>query len=114
MIEEQNSMFLADLTGRNIVGSEDEEKVLWYRITIAKTPKLIEFVHEHCLPERLQEKLESQDVLLWQSEGTWLHKSANGRYTYYIYYEDRAATLLVSWELTEEQIAAATRALMNA
>ena len=114
LIEEQNSLFLADLTGRNIVGEDESQKVLWYRITVVKTPKLIDFAHANCLPEHLQEKLESQDVLLWQSEGTWLHRSDNGMYTYYIYYEDRAATLLVNWELTEEQISVATQALINA
>lgn len=114
LIEEQNSFVLADLTGRNIVGEDEDQRVLWYRITVAKTPKLIDFAHANCLPEYLQEKLEAQDVLLWQSEGTWLHKSDNGMHTYYIYYADRAVTLLVNWELTEEQITTATQALINA
>lgn len=114
LIEEQSSLFLEDLTGRNIVGTEETEKILWYRVTVAKTSKLTEFTHAHCLPEHLQEKLEAQDVLLWQSEGTWLHRGTNGMYTYYIYYADRAATLLVNWELTEQQIAIATQALLSA
>lgn len=114
LIEEQSSLFLEDLTGRNIVGTEETEKILWYRVTVTKTSKLTEFTHAHCLPEHLQEKLEAQDVLLWQSEGTWLHGGTNGMYTYYIYYADRAATLLVNWELTEQQIAIATQALLSA
>ena len=114
LIEEQSSLFLEDLTGRNIVGTEETEKILWYRVTVTKTSKLTEFTHAHCLPEHLQEKLEAQDVLLWQSEGTWLHRGTNGMYTYYIYYADRAATLLVNWELTEQQIAIATQALLSA
>lgn len=114
LIEEQTSPFLADLTGRNIVDEEGDTWTLWYRITVAKTPKMTEFTHEHCLPEHLQEKLEAQDVLLWQSEGTWMHKGSNGMYTYYIYYADRAATLLTSWELTEQQIAVAIQSILSA
>ena len=113
LIEEQNSPVLADLTGRNIVGPEDDEKVLWYRITVAKSPKLKQFAHEHCLPLHLQAKLEAQDTTVWQSEGTWLHKSSNGMYTYYIYYADRGATLMVNWELTQAQITTATQALLH-
>lgn len=114
LIEEQNSPVLADLTGRNIVGAEEDETVLWYRVTVAKTPKLIAFTHARCLPAHLQEKLEPQDAQLWQAEGVWLHRSSNDMYTYYIYYGDRAATLLVSWELTEQQVAVATQALGTA
>lgn len=114
LIEEQVSPVLEDLTGRNIVGTDENQQILQYRITKTKTPKLKRFCHDNCLPARLQEKLEAQDTALWQAQGVWLHKGSNGMYTYYIYYEDRAATLLVSWELTDEQVATATQALMNA
>lgn len=114
LIEEQNSPVLADFTGRNIVGEDDAETVLWYRITVAKTPKLISFTHERCLPAHLQEKLEAQNAELWQAEKVFLHRSSNDMYTYYIYYADRSATLLVSWELTEEQVAVATKAIRSA
>ena len=113
LIEEQSSIVLSDLTGRNIVAGE-EDAVLWYRITIAKYPELIDFVHERSLPQKLHGKLEEQDAALWQAERVWLHISSNDMYTYYIYYADRGATLMASWELSQEQITVATQALMCA
>ena len=113
LIEEQTSPILEDLTGRNVVGEGESETKLQYRITKAVYPDLLDFCHENCLPERFHEQLKSQDAALWQAEGVWLHES-NGMYTYYIYYGDRAATLMVTWPLTDAQVAIATQALQNA
>lgn len=114
LTEEQSSPFLQDLTGRNIVGQEPEQQILQYRITKAVRPELIQFCYDNCLPSRFYSQLAAQDTSLWQAQGVWLHEGSNGMYTYYIYYSDRAATLMVNWLLTEEQVAIATQALQNA
>lgn len=114
LTEEQASPFLQDLTGRNIVGQEPEQQILQYRITKAVRPELTQFCYDNCLPQRFQSQLTAQDTALWQAQGVWLHEGSNGMYTYYIYYSDRAATLMVNWLLTEEQVAIATQALQNA
>lgn len=114
LIEEQRSPVLEDLTGRNVVGEGEGQTMLQYRITKALHPSLVSFCHDNCLPAQLQAKLEAQDAALWQAEGVWLHVGSNGMYTYYVYFADRAATLMVSWELTPEQIAVASKALTTA